>query len=256
MAADLEQATAAEAAAVADMRRARAAEAARSQQLAEAEEQLLQVSWQCCSGKADCSTRTVRIIQHNAQSQLPCAHACRKCASDASFVRATSCHACHLVCFTSCVDATWSCFLSFVLQCRQQLEQCFPRLQAALAEHKQLDQQRKSRESATAAADAEQQVRCSCRCVSVMLLPAYTTWTHAVVCKSPACCVNFFYNALRCQSRSNFALSQKQLAPAPSAYRLCHCCCCLLCCWHFICSERWLLSSASTRRCSLKHRTR
>ena len=43
MAADLKQAMAAEASALADMRRARAAEAARSQQLAEAEEQLLQV---------------------------------------------------------------------------------------------------------------------------------------------------------------------------------------------------------------------
>jgi hypothetical protein len=43
MAADLKQAMAAEASAVADMRRARAAEATRSQQLAEAEEQLLQV---------------------------------------------------------------------------------------------------------------------------------------------------------------------------------------------------------------------
>jgi hypothetical protein len=54
MAADLEQAMAAEAAAVADMQRARAAEAARSQQLAEAEEQLLQVSY-CRAAAAICA---------------------------------------------------------------------------------------------------------------------------------------------------------------------------------------------------------
>jgi hypothetical protein len=56
--------------------------------------------------------------------------------------------------------------VSLLLQCRQQLEECFPRLQAALAEHKQQDQQRKSRESATAAADAEQQVSCCHMCSS------------------------------------------------------------------------------------------
>jgi hypothetical protein len=85
----------------------------------------------------------------------------------------------------SLADAVvWHCILS---QCRQQLEQCFPRLQAALAEHKQLDQQRKSRESATAAADAEQQVRACHKCVYLCtVLPPTPTCMDAFPVHSAA----------------------------------------------------------------------
>jgi hypothetical protein len=64
MAADLKQAMAAEASALADMQRARAAEAARSQQLAEAEEQLLQVGLLCSSGFVQHAPSTALVQLH------------------------------------------------------------------------------------------------------------------------------------------------------------------------------------------------